>query len=45
MSLVSVVLLGFVLLGLARERLGVMTYLLMGVFVVGYVAYAYSHPQ
>lgn len=45
MSLIALMLLLFVILGLAKDRLGPLTYIAMGVIIVTYVAYAYGHPQ
>ena len=46
MSYVSLMLLVFVGLGLARDRLGRFnTYAIMGLLIVVYVASAYHHPQ
>jgi hypothetical protein len=46
MAYLSLLMLLFVGLGLARERLGrVPTYVLMGLLVVAYVAISYHKPQ
>jgi hypothetical protein len=45
MSLVALVLLVFVVLGVFRDGLGRATYILMGAVILGYVTYAYTHPQ
>jgi hypothetical protein len=45
MPYLSLVLLLFVGLGLARDRLGRFTYIFMGVIVVAYVAFTYHRPQ
>lgn len=45
MSLVALVLLLFVVLGLARDRLGPFTYIAMAAIIFSYVGYTYVHPQ
>jgi hypothetical protein len=45
MGLVSVLLVIFVVLGLARDRLGKSTYIYMAILVLFYVAYAYNTNQ
>jgi len=45
MSYVSLMLLSFVGLGLAKERFGKFTYVVMGVIIIAYVAYTYHKPQ
>ncbi|MBV9280908.1 MAG: hypothetical protein JOZ41_12570 [Chloroflexi bacterium] len=46
MSLITLLLLVFVALGLARDRLGRFgTYAIMALVIVAYVAYAYHKPQ
>jgi hypothetical protein len=45
MSLIALVLLLFVVLGLAKDRLGPSTYILMGLIIFSYVGYTYVHPQ
>lgn len=46
MTWVSLLLLCFVGLGLARDRLGRFnTYAIMALLIVAYVAYAYHHPS
>lgn len=46
MAYVSLLLLVFVSLGLARNRLGRFgTYAVMGLVIVAYVAYVYHRPQ
>lgn len=45
MSLIALLLLSFVVLGLAKDRLGPFTYILMAAVIFSYVAYTYVHPQ
>ena len=45
MSLIALMLLAFVVLGLAKDRLGPFTYIFMGAVIFSYVAYTYVHPQ
>jgi hypothetical protein len=45
MSYLALVLLLFVVLGLARDRLGRFTYVLMALVIVAYVAFTYHRPQ
>jgi hypothetical protein len=45
MSLIALMLLLFVVLGLAKDRLGPFTYIIMGVIIFSYVGYTYVHPQ
>lgn len=45
MIAIILILLAFVALGLARDRLGRSSYFLMALTVIAFVAYNYHHPQ